>query len=51
MPSKGDSNTTDVPMGLKKNSKESGETNNNEVQYDQHTTAQKKQFYTWKSKL
>ena len=39
IPSKIDSDATDVPMGLKINTQEPGETNENEVFNDQHATA------------
>ena len=46
MRSKVDANATDVCMGLNNDSKESGETNENEVHNDQHATVPEKNHFT-----
>ena len=46
MRSKVDANATDVCMGLNNDSKESGETNKNEVHNDQHATVPGKNHFT-----
>ena len=48
IPSKLDADATDVPMGLKKTPKNQEKKNENVVHDDQHATAQKKSFCTWK---
>ena len=50
IPSKAETNATDVTMGLNDNSKAPGETNNNEFNDNQHTTAPENLFYTMKSR-